>query len=284
MTKKAVTESIKVADIKTDPALQNRDTSVALIEQAAIKELKQHVNELAADIKAKGLKQPIIVYKIKGEEGYTLVSGHHRLEATTKLRRTKISAKVYEGTRSEAWAYSKFCNLERIKPLGKRELSENAWNALTSAESNYFRDVVVQGSNRILAGELKVNEKTIRRMIECMSFIITDDRDNNLNAKDACTQWSKSRPPSADLYSRWVDAVKLLSDREREYDPEFTANSDMVKTSVSRMLSKMHGLESLSPEEVIHGLEAITKELKQGKDYPVWETLQFISEEEDDSF
>jgi len=284
MTKKAVTKSIKVSDIKTDPAFQNRNTSISLIKEMAEKALKQHVKELAADIKANGLKRPIVVYKIDGEEGYTLVSGHHRLKAIAQLRRTKVEAQIFEGTRSRAWAHSKFCNLERIKPLDKRELSENAWDALTSTEDGYFREVIVRGSIRKLAKELKVNEKTIRRMVKCMAFLITDDKGNTLDAKETCSQWNEQRPHSADMYARWIDAVKLLSERDKELNPEFKANSDMVTRAVSKMLSKMHGVGDLSPEEVIYGLEAVTKELKQGKEYPLWETLQFMAAEDEDAF
>lgn len=284
MTKKAVSKSIKVCDIKTDPAFQNRDTNGALIKEVAEKALKQHVQELAADIKANDLKKPVVVYKIEGEDGYTLVSGHHRVKAVAKLGRTKIDANIYEGTRSKAWAHSKFCNLDRIKPLDKRELSENAWDALKSDEDNYFREVVIKGSGRMLADELKVGEKTIRRMISCMKLLLTNDKESALSNKEVCQLWSEQRPHEADEYNRWTDAVKLLSDREKEYDEEFKANSEMVTRAVAKALRNIHGLGSLSPEEVIHGLEATAKELKQGKEYPLHETLQFMSEEENEDF
>jgi ParB-like chromosome segregation protein Spo0J/N6-adenosine-specific RNA methylase IME4 len=55
------------------------------------------VNEVAESIQKHGLLQPIVVRpKTKGE-GYTLVAGHHRLEAAQQLRLKTIDCRIVDG-------------------------------------------------------------------------------------------------------------------------------------------------------------------------------------------
>lgn len=282
---KIVKASISIEGVNIEPAFQNREPRAEFDAKLAQKSLKEHVRDLAADIKHNGLRVPVDVFEIEGREGYTMVSGHHRLEAMKKLRRKKVTARVHKGTWEDAWVFSKTCNMDTTKPLSKPQLTQNAWQCLIASESNHYRTLILKTSIRATAPVLKVDEKTLRRMVKAMSNIMTNGERVDEKAENVLTWWDEHNPMQTKRehpYKLWTSAMSLSNPDEREWDGKFQADVRTVTEQVKKALQNMYGIGEMSPEVVIKGLETTLKELKEQKHYGLKEALRVVEDFDED--
>ena len=220
-----VAEDIYITSIKLNLIYQNRDLAAELDKMGYERRLKEHVRDLANDMKTNGLRQPVTVYQIKGK--HFLVGGHHRLEAAQKLGWNTITAYVTKGTKEEAVIASHQENLIPDKPLSTKERTQNAWNALTSNETNHYRRVAA-ASGRDAGKTLSVSEPTIRQMLKVLNelakkalnrpslFGLEEPVEQSYTKEELMHWWLTNAPlgfSPKDVFSQWWQARQLLESK-----------------------------------------------------------------------
>lgn len=185
------TASLLVDEISTSPEFQNRMDKTGTDDR--------HVEHLAQDIAQHGLKTKLIVYEIEGE--YLLVSGHHRLEALRRIQThsgliSKVTVKLYSGTRNDAAVHAFRQNLTPDRPLTPQEKQQAAYNALLHPSTDYYRNL----SYRAAAKELRAGKSNISTMHNALTALcryfpeLPDDwRINPTEVFDEYPLWSKTR-------------------------------------------------------------------------------------------
>ena len=168
--------SIPLEVIQTDPKLQNRNVGMQKFkEHSDAKRYKDHVNQLARNIKAVGLKEPLKV--VAAEEGcryelapgadrphpvpvrYWLVDGHHRLDALKKADKSEALVEVLPGFGfADAQDASRLANQQIVQSLSSLERTENAWSAFNQ-ERDTYRKMGLKEAIQLLG----VSEATIKR-------------------------------------------------------------------------------------------------------------------------
>jgi uncharacterized ParB-like nuclease family protein len=225
-------EEIYISQIKLSPIYQNRDPKAELDKAGSERRLKEHVRDLANDLKANGLRNPVTIFLIKGK--YYLVGGHHRLEAAKKLEWSTIEAYVTRGTKEEAVIASYQENLIPDKPLSSKERTQNAWSALTSNETAHYRSIA-SSSGRDAGVVLGVSEAVIRQMRNALNelakkalnrrglFDVGEPIEKSYTKEELMKWWLTNSPLNyspEDAFNQWWQARQLLEtkgDRPKSY-------------------------------------------------------------------
>lgn len=212
---------IEISLIKTDSVLQNRDERATLNKDMERKARNSNTRQLAQSMEREGLRDPILVYLIDGV--HTLVSGHHRLEAAMSLKWQTIKANVVTGTREEAYIASKRENLIPSKPLSDAERMQNAWDALSTGETCYYRQLYNE-SGYAVAEALGISEPSARKMKKVLCILaakaIEWERDYSFDDNKDLTD----SPTEAELWSWWLTYPPLSSPVTEHYDEWWRAN------------------------------------------------------------
>lgn len=169
-------QSIPLDAIMTDARLQNRNVGMQKFkEHSDAKRYKEHIAQLARDIKGRGQKVPLLV--IAADEHvrwelppgadrprpifthYWLVDGHHRREALLRAGATEALVEILPGQGiADALDAARRANQQIVQALSSLERTENAWYAM-NLERDTFRKLLVKEA----AAELCVSENTIKR-------------------------------------------------------------------------------------------------------------------------
>ena len=215
-------EEIYISQIKLSPIYQNRDPRAELEKAGSERRLKEHVRDLANDLKANGLSKPVTIFLIKGK--YYLVGGHHRLEAAKKLEWSTIEAYVTRGTKEEAVIASYQENLIPDKPLSSKERTQNAWSALTSNETAHYRSIA-SSSGRDAGVVLGVSEAVIRQIRNALNelakkalnrrglFDVGEPIEKSYTKEELMKWWLTNSPLNyspEDAFNQWWQARQLL--------------------------------------------------------------------------
>ena len=160
---KGTKQKLLVKDIKVDTRLWNRDGLD-----------KHHLDRLAKDIAVNGVLVPLIVFRVPSSEdeagAYYLVDGHHRYRAVLRVREKdgrrspKLDCIVYQGSFEAAVEFSYSCNRPLVKPLTHKEAIEQAWQAIRSSHTDYYRAL----PHATAVEELGVNKRTVAKMKEAI--------------------------------------------------------------------------------------------------------------------
>jgi uncharacterized ParB-like nuclease family protein len=243
-------EEIYISQIKLSPIYQNRDPKAELDKAGSERRLKEHVRDLANDLKANGLRNPVTIFLIKGK--YYLVGGHHRLEAAKKLEWSTIEAYVTRGTKEEAVIASYQENLIPDKPLSSKERTQNAWSALTSNETAHYRSIA-SSSGRDAGVVLGVSEAVIRQMRNALNelakkalnrrglFDVGEPIEKSYTKEELMKWWLTNSPLNyspEDAFNQWWQARQLLvtkGDRPQSYQRYVSEYERLLMDAIEEM-------------------------------------------------
>jgi len=218
-------EEIYINQIELSPIYQNRDPRAELDKAGSERRLREHIRDLANDLKAHGLRNPVTIFLIKGK--HYLVGGHHRLEAAKQLEWHTINAYVTTGTKEDAVIASHQENLIPDKPLSSNERTQNAWSALTSNETAHYRRAAAS-SGRGAGVVLGVSEAVIRQMRNALNelakkaltprdFFNREEPEDKVFTKEELMNWWLNNPPlkhfPEDVFNQWWQARQLLESK-----------------------------------------------------------------------
>jgi len=243
-------EEIYISQIKLSPIYQNRDPKAELEKAGSERRLKEHVRDLANNLKANGLRKPVTIFLIKDK--HYLVGGHHRLEAAKQLGWSTIQAYVTRGTKEEAAIASHQENLIPDKPLSSKERTQNAWSALTSNETAHYRRVAY-ASGRDAGTALGVSEAVIRQMRNALNelakkalnprdFLNGEEPKEKVFTRGELMNWWLNNQPlqhfPKDVFNQWWQARQLLEskgERPQSYQRCVSEYERLLMTSIEEM-------------------------------------------------
>lgn len=155
------------------------------------------LDELAASIELVGLQQPLLVRRDGG--GYTVVSGHRRLAALTKLHAEgkgfdNVPCLLDESARSEAWQeLALIYGNSATRKLSSADLAEQAKRVTELLYKLKEEGVEFPGRMRDHVAEACNSTKTKLAMLKCIDAKLTDER--------ARLSWKAGKMADASAYA-----------------------------------------------------------------------------------
>ena len=146
---------------------------------------EERLQELADDIKARGLDNPIVVRKISEQE-YQIIAGHNRFNAVKRLGWNKIPVNIKELSEEEAMIYlvqSNFLQRTNIKESEKVKAYALRANALK--KQGQKGEAKYNSLEKISESE-QIKPRTLSRYIACNNLIpefldLLDEKKISLN-------------------------------------------------------------------------------------------------------
>ncbi|NER93423.1 MAG: ParB N-terminal domain-containing protein [Symploca sp. SIO1B1] len=153
---------LSISEIRRDGGTQSRE-KLDLSHVATLKEAIEDGAEL----------DPVIVFY--DGESYWLADGFHRCKASLESGLEDIQVIIHQGTRRDAVLYSVGANAEHkaVKPRSRADKRRAVMMLLNDPEWNKW-------SNREIARQCKVNEKTVRNIRNSLTADIRTDKDSQL--------------------------------------------------------------------------------------------------------
>lgn len=155
------------------------------------------LDELAASIELVGLQQPLLVRRDGG--GYTVVSGHRRLAALTRLHAEgkgfdNVPCLLDESARSEAWQeLALIYGNSATRKLSSADLAEQAKRVTELLYKLKDEGVEFPGRMRDHVAEACNSTKTKLAMLKCIDEKLTDER--------ARQSWKAGKMADASAYA-----------------------------------------------------------------------------------
>ena len=155
------------------------------------------LDELAASIELVGLQQPLLVRRDGG--GYTVVSGHRRLAALTRLHAEgkgfdNVPCLLDESARSEAWQeLALIYGNSATRKLSSADLAEQAKRVTELLYKLKEEGVEFPGRMRDHVAEACSTTKTKLAMLKCIDEKLTDER--------ARLSWKAGKMADASAYA-----------------------------------------------------------------------------------
>lgn len=155
------------------------------------------LDELAASIELVGLQQPLLVRRDGG--GYTVVSGHRRLAALTRLHAEgkgfdNVPCLLDESARSEAWQeLALIYGNSATRKLSSADLAEQAKRVTELLYKLKEEGVEFPGRMRDHVAEACNSTKTKLAMLKCIDEKLTDER--------ARLSWKAGKMADASAYA-----------------------------------------------------------------------------------
>lgn len=236
---------------------------------------EERLQELADDIKARGLDNPIVVRKISEQE-YQIIAGHNRFNAVKRLGWNQIPVNIKELSDEEAMIYlvqSNFLQRTNIKESEKVKAYALRANALKKqgqkGQSKY-------NSLEKISESEQIKPRTLSRYIACNNLIpefldLLDEKKISLNIGEQLAKLSPEQQEKVANYLANSEHKLTLSE----------VKSIVENQDESLELEDLIGTEKkipLSDDKIDKKVNKILNQLTESVDYQIFLSQDSLNE------
>ena len=208
-------EELPAGRIKTDPAYQPRDITLAPFRDRARleRDSEKHIARLAECITA-GPLDPLLVARIG--TALFVVDGHHRLRAYKRAARRQVKARVLSVTPEQARLVSKLVNCSGAKlALHAEQARECVWQTLAHLTGQGRTPLPPEMSARAIGRTYGTSHETVRTMLRRLETVKV--REYGPTACDPGTGWPRWRYVKENaIRSRFADVAADIQEQHRD--------------------------------------------------------------------
>lgn len=236
---------------------------------------EERLQELADDIKARGLDNPIVVRKISEQE-YQIIAGHNRFNAVKRLGWNQIPVNIKELTDEEAMIYlvqSNFLQRTNIKESEKVKAYALRANALKKQGQ---KGQAKYNSLEKISESEQIKPRTLSRYIACNNLIpefldLLDEKKISLNIGEQLAKLSPEQQEKVANYLANSEHKLTLSE----------VKSIVENQDESLELEDLIGTEKkipLSDDKIDKKVNKILNQLTESVDYQIFLSQDNLNE------
>ncbi|MFC2678294.1 MAG: ParB/RepB/Spo0J family partition protein [Granulicatella sp.] len=236
---------------------------------------EERLQELADDIKARGLDNPIVVRKISEQE-YQIIAGHNRFNAVKRLGWNKIPVNIKELSEEEAMIYlvqSNFLQRTNIKESEKVKAYALRANALKKQGQ---KGQAKYNSLEKISESEQIKPRTLSRYIACNNLIpefldLLDEKKISLNIGEQLAKLSPEQQEKVANYLANSEHKLSLSE----------VKSIVENQDESLELEDLIGTEKkipLSDDKIDKKVNKILNKLTESVDYQIFLSQDNLNE------
>lgn len=231
---------------------------------------EERLQELADDIKARGLDNPIVVRKISEQE-YQIIAGHNRFNAVKRLGWNRIPVNIKELTDEEAMIYLVQSNLlQRTNIKESEKVKAYALRANALKKQGQKGQVRYNSLEKISESE-QIKTRTLSRYIACNNLIpefldLLDEKKISLNIGEQLAKLSPEKQEKvANYLANSEHKLSLAEVKKLVENP-----SDIESTIVNTMSN--HNNQFISEDKIKAKVNKILNQLTGSVDYQIYLT------------
>ena len=236
---------------------------------------EERLQELADDIKSRGLDNPIVVRKISEQE-YQIIAGHNRFNAVKRLGWNQIPVNIKELTDEEAMIYlvqSNFLQRTNIKESEKVKAYALRANALKKQGQ---KGQAKYNSLEKISESEQIKPRTLSRYIACNNLIpefldLLDEKKISLNIGEQLAKLSPEQQEKVANYLANSEHKLTLSE----------VKSIVENQDESLELEDLIGTEKkipLSDDKIDKKINKILNQLTESVDYQIFLSQDSLNE------
>ncbi|MBF0992857.1 MAG: ParB/RepB/Spo0J family partition protein [Granulicatella sp.] len=237
---------------------------------------EERLQELADDIKARGLDNPIVVRKISEQE-YQIIAGHNRFNAVKRLGWNRIPVNIKELTDEEAMIYLVQSNLlQRTNIKESEKVKAYALRANALKKQGQKGQAKYNSLEKISESE-QVKPRTLSRYIACNNLIpefldLLDEKKISLNIGEKLAKLShKQQEKIADYLANSEHKLTLSEVKSiAENQDESLELEDFIGTEKKT---------PLSDDKIDKKVNKILNQLTESVDYQIFLSQDSLNEE-----
>ena len=236
---------------------------------------EERLQELADDIKARGLDNPIVVRKISEQE-YQIIAGHNRFNAVKRLGWNQIPVNIKELSDEEAMIYLVQSNL-----LQRTNIKESEKVKAYALRANAFKKQGQKGQAKYnslekISESEQIKPRTLSRYIACNNLIpefldLLDEKKISLNIGEQLAKLSPEQQEKVANYLANSEHKLTLSE----------VKSIVENQDESLELEDLIGTEKkipLSDDKIDKKINKILNQLTESVDYQIFLSQDSLNE------
>lgn len=236
---------------------------------------EERLQELADDIKARGLDNPIVVRKISEQE-YQIIAGHNRFNAVKRLGWNRIPVNIKELTDEEAMIYLVQSNLlQRTNIKESEKVKAYALRANALKKQGQKGQAKYNSLEKISESE-QIKPRTLSRYIACNNLIpefldLLDEKKISLNIGEQLAKLSPEQQEKVANYLANSEHKLTLSE----------VKSIVENQDESLELEDLIGTEKkipLSDDKIDKKVNKILNQLTESVDYQIFLSQDSLNE------
>lgn len=236
---------------------------------------EERLQELADDIKARGLDNPIVVRKINEHE-YQIIAGHNRFNAVKRLGWNRIPVNIKELTDEEAMIYLVQSNLlQRTNIKESEKVKAYALRANALKKQGQKGQAKYNSLEKISESE-QIKPRTLSRYIACNNLIpefldLLDEKKISLNIGEQLAKLSPEQQEKVANYLANSEHKLTLSE----------VKSIVENQDESLELEDLIGTEKkipLSDDKIDKKINKILNQLTESVDYQIFLSQDSLNE------
>ena len=236
---------------------------------------EERLQELADDIKARGLDNPIVVRKINEHE-YQIIAGHNRFNAVKRLGWNRIPVNIKELTDEEAMIYLVQSNLlQRTNIKESEKVKAYALRANALKKQGQKGQAKYNSLEKISESE-QIKPRTLSRYIACNNLIpefldLLDEKKISLNIGEQLAKLSPEQQEKVANYLANSEHKLTLSE----------VKSIVENQDESLELEDLIGTEKkipLSDDKIDKKVNKILNQLTESVDYQIFLSQDSLNE------
>ena len=236
---------------------------------------EERLQELADDIKARGLDNPIVVRKINEHE-YQIIAGHNRFNAVKRLGWNRIPVNIKELTDDEAMIYLVQSNLlQRTNIKESEKVKAYALRANALKKQGQKGQAKYNSLEKISESE-QIKPRTLSRYIACNNLIpefldLLDEKKISLNIGEQLAKLSPEQQEKVANYLANSEHKLTLSE----------VKSIVENQDESLELEDLIGTEKkipLSDDKIDKKINKILNQLTESVDYQIFLSQDSLNE------
>ena len=237
---------------------------------------EERLQELADDIKARGLDNPIVVRKINEHE-YQIIAGHNRFNAVKRLGWNRIPVNIKELTDEEAMIYLVQSNLlQRTNIKESEKVKAYALRANALKKQGQKGQAKYNSLEKISESE-QIKPRTLSRYIACNNLIpefldLLDEKKISLNIGEQLAKLSPEQQEKVANYLANSEHKLTLSE----------VKSIVENQDESLELEDLIGTEKkipLSDDKIDKKVNKILNQLTESVDYQIFLSQDNLNED-----
>lgn len=237
---------------------------------------EERLQELADDIKARGLDNPIVVRKINEHE-YQIIAGHNRFNAVKRLGWNRIPVNIKELTDEEAMIYLVQSNLlQRTNIKESEKVKAYTLRAKALKKQGKKGETKYNSLEKISESE-QIKPRTLSRYIACSNLIpefldLLDEKKISLNIGEQLAKLSpENQEKVANHLANTLHKLTLSEAKAvAENQDESLELEDLIGTE-----NKVH----LSDDKIDKKVNKILNQLTESVDYQIFLSQDGLNED-----
>ena len=236
---------------------------------------EERLQELADDIKARGLDNPIVVRKISEQE-YQIIAGHNRFNAVKRLGWNQIPVNIKELTDEEAMIYLVQSNLLQRTSIKESEKVKAYALRANALKKQGQKGLAKYNSLEKISESEQIKPRTLSRYIACNNLIpefldLLDEKKISLNIGEQLAKLSPEQQEKVANYLANSEHKLTLSE----------VKSIVENQDENLELEDLIGTEKkipLSDDKIDKKVNKILNQLTESVDYQIFLSQDSLNE------